>query len=289
MTEEKKNRQFVKRLKDKYRFVVYNDTTFEEMFQFRLSQLNVFAALGFSIILIAVIVIILIAFTPLKEFLPQYEASGLQREFVENAMRVDSIEQELKLRDQYFQTIKTIIEGKVPDNYMTEHDTTLSYENVTFEKSTQDSILREQVEMEEQYNLTLIDDYEPDKRYNELNFFAPINNGLINNKFDLLNEHYGVDIVAAPNTGVLAVLDGTITMATWTLSTGYVIQVQHTDNFVSTYKHNAALLKKEGDKVKAGETIAIIGNSGELTTGPHLHFELWKNGEPVDPENYITF
>ena len=289
MAEEKEKRKFIKKIKDKYRFVIYNDTTFEEVLHFRLSRLNVFAYVGISVVLIATLVVILIVFTPLREFIPQYPDSVLQREIVENALRVDSLEQELRVRDQYFNNIKTIIEGKEPDNFVSAQDTTTEYKEISFDKSIQDSILRQQVEAEEQYNLANIEDPFMMQSISSLDFFAPINKGVITNPFNLKEGHFGVDLVAAPNTGVMTVLDGTVTMATWTLPTGYVIQVQHKDNFVSFYKHNSALLKEVGDKVKAGETIAIIGNSGELSTGPHLHFELWQNGAPLDPEDYIVF
>jgi len=120
------------------------------------------------------------------------------------------------------------------------------------------------------------------------NFFKPLN-GIITAKFAPLEKHYGIDIVAPHNDAVKSVLDGTVIMAAWTLETGYVIVIQHAGNLISVYKHNAVLLKQEGDFVKAGEPIAIAGNSGEISTGPHLHFELWYNGNPVNPTNYINF
>ena len=185
MAEEKEKRKFIKKIKDKYRFVIYNDTTFEEVLHFRLSRLNVFAYVGISVVLIATLVVILIVFTPLREFIPQYPDSVLQREIVENALRVDSLEQELRVRDQYFNNIKTIIEGKEPDNFVSAQDTTTEYKEISFDKSIQDSILRQQVEAEEQYNLANIEDPFMMQSISSLDFFAPINKGVITNPFNL--------------------------------------------------------------------------------------------------------
>ena len=121
-----------------------------------------------------------------------------------------------------------------------------------------------------------------------LHFFLPIK-GIVTNGFNVENGHLATDIVAQPNEPVLATLEGTVTLATWSLQEGYIIMIQHNYNIVSIYKHNESLLKKQGDHVTAGEPIAIIGNTGELTTGPHLHFELWYNGTPLNPEDYIAF
>jgi murein DD-endopeptidase MepM/ murein hydrolase activator NlpD len=114
-------------------------------------------------------------------------------------------------------------------------------------------------------------------------------NGIVTNSFKGSENHFGTDIVAGPNEVVKATLDGTIILSTWTIETGNVVQIQHDNDLISVYKHNAEILKNMGKRVKAGEPIAIIGNSGELTTGPHLHFELWYKGKPVNPEEYITF
>ena len=122
----------------------------------------------------------------------------------------------------------------------------------------------------------------------KLHFFTPVR-GMVTNSFNPSNNHFGTDIVAGPNEVVKATLAGTVIMATWTLETGYVIEIQHDNNLISVYKHNAELLQKVGLRVKAGDAIAIIGNSGELTTGPHLHFELWQNGVALNPENFIVF
>ena len=164
----------------------------------------------------------------------------------------------------------------------------IDYGTIDFSKSVEDSILRVQIEDEEQYNLTVVDNRSRVSGLTGVHFFAPIR-GMVSSPFDATQNHFGTDIVAASNEVVKATLDGTVIMASWTVETGYVIQVQHKDNLISVYKHNAELLKKTGNVVKAGDAIAIIGNSGELTTGPHLHFEIWHNGTPINPEEYIVF
>ena len=124
--------------------------------------------------------------------------------------------------------------------------------------------------------------------FNSLHFFTPLK-GLVTNHFNLSENHYGIDIVSKPDEVILAVLDGTVTLSAWTLETGYIIEIQHSANLISVYKHLSQRLKETGSKVRAGEAIAIIGNTGELSSGPHLHFELWRNGIPLNPESYIMF
>lgn len=288
---ENKKRNFLERLKYKYRLTVYNDTSLEEVTTFYLSRLNVFTYFGLFLIFVTIIVFLLLVFTPLKVFLPAYTDAKMQRQIIENALKVDSLEQEIMVRDKYFQTISHIIQGKDLSALTPPVDTTnvTPYENITFEKSKEDSLLRLAIEKKEMLNTTSQKSGKKIRDISKLHFFSPINKGMIINRFSASEGHYGVDIVAAPNEGVLATLDGTVVAADWTLETGYVIQIQHEDNLVSFYKHNSALLKKVGDRVMAGEVVAIIGNSGELTTGPHLHFELWHRGMALNPEEYIVF
>ncbi|MFW5872764.1 MAG: M23 family metallopeptidase, partial [bacterium] len=213
---------------------------------------------------------------------------SMRKGIIKNAMALDSLDYELRLREQYLQNVLTIISGKQPESYESRQDTSLKYGSVSFDRSAEDSLLREQVEREDQFSLSTIKQKNTTVNFNKLHFFSPLR-GLVTNSMDLSQNHYGVDIVTGPNEVVKATLDGTIIMAAWTLETGYVIQIQHENNLTSIYKHNAELLKKVGSHVKAGDAIAIIGNSGELTTGPHLHFEIWHNGRPLDPEIYIVF
>ena len=205
-----------------------------------------------------------------------------------NAVRLDSLENEIRMRDQYFQNIRALVAGEEPDNLVNLSDTSIEISDVDFSKSMEDSILRIQIEQEEQYNLSVLTLKSSPRDLASIHFFTPAK-GLVTRSFKANENHFGTDIGAEPNEVVKATLDGTITMDGWTVETGYVIYIQHANNLISVYKHNSVLLKKTGTVVKAGDAIAIIGNSGELTTGPHLHFELWHNGTPIDPQSYIVF
>jgi len=291
MEEEQKQEKkggFFRKLRNKYRLIIYNDDTFEEVWFFRLSRLNVIAVLGTSSIVLIALVSLLIAFTPLKEFIPGYPKGNVKMNMISNNQKLDSIQQELKLREQYLNNLSRIISGETPKEKTTSRDTAVQQNDITFESSKHDSILRKQIEEEEKYTLAVDYKNQQDKDMSQIHFFTPVK-GIVTNSYNQEEKHFGTDIVASKDMVVVATLDGTVTLANWTLKTGYVIQLQHKNRILSVYKHNAELLKEVGDHVKAGEAIAIIGNSGELSTGPHLHFELWQNGSPLDPENYIVF
>lgn len=291
MEEEQKQEKkggFFSKLRNKYRLIIYNDDTFEEVWFFRLSRLNVIAVLGTSTIVLIALVSLLIAFTPLKEFIPGYPEGDVKMNMISNNQKLDSIEQELKLREQYLNNLTRIISGKTPEEKTASRDTTVQRSDINFESSKHDSILRKQIEEEEKYTLSVDYKSQQDKDMSQIHFFTPVK-GIVTNSFNQEEMHFGTDIVASKDMVVVATLEGTVTMANWTLKTGYVVQLQHENRMLSVYKHNAELLKEVGDHVKAGEAIAIIGNSGELSTGPHLHFELWQDGSPLDPEKYIVF
>jgi murein DD-endopeptidase MepM/ murein hydrolase activator NlpD len=285
---KKKKRRFVNKLRHKYRLIIYNDDTFEEVWFLRLSRLNVFSIVGSALILFIAGITVLIAFTPIREFIPGYPDGNMRRNIINNVHKLDSLENELEMRDRYFASINQIIRGGVPESFKNNQDTTIRYDDIVFSRSEHDSILRQQIEQEEIYNLSVLANTSKKTDFSSIHFYPPVK-GLVTNSFNPNINHYGTDIVAAANKVVVAALDGVITMANWTLETGYVIQIQHENNIISIYKHNSELLKKVGNHVTAGEAIAIIGNSGELTSGPHLHFELWHNGTPIDPEDYVAF
>ncbi len=286
---ETKKEQIIRKLKDKYKLVVYNEETYSEVFHFRLSRLNVFAYAGFSFLFITIIVILMLIFTPLGNFLPDRPNNKLFREVLANTSRIDSLDKEIEIRDNYLESIQRALTGKIPKENSLDSVSIIDKKNLSFEKSSEDSMIRQQVAEDERYSLTIEEENVQKNDINKLHFFAPISKGMITNGFDLEGNHFAVDIVASPDEVIMATLDGTVIEAAWTLLTGYVIQVQHDNNLISIYKHNSVLLKEVGDRVRAGETIAIIGNTGELSTGPHLHFELWHKGTPLDPENYIVF
>ncbi len=288
ISKEKKGK-IVQKLKNKYQLTIYNKETLEQALSFNLSRLNVFAYMSVFAFIIAIIVGLLFVYTPLNLLLPSQQNSKLSRQLVNHIYKLDSLENEILIRDRYFENVQNIMHGKQVNNFETSLDTSLRYGNLEFSRSKHDSILRRQIEMEEQQSLSNVTgNASRNVSLKNLHFFTPVK-GIVTSKFDIDEGHPAIDIVSEPNEPVLATLEGTVTIATWSLTTGYIIQVQHAHNLISIYKHNSSLLKKEGDHVSAGEPIAIIGNTGELSTGPHLHFELWHNGAPLNPEDYIAF
>jgi murein DD-endopeptidase MepM/ murein hydrolase activator NlpD len=288
MEEKTKWKKFFDRLKHKYRFIIYNDDTYQEVWYMKLSRLNIMALTGIIFIILITAIILILSFTPVKQLIPGFPSDALQRKIIQNAVQLDSLEKQIAIRDIQFADLKAIISGEQPKDQQRQQDTTKKYEQVDFSRSEYDSMLRAKIESEQSYNLVLNEQKSNSNNYANLFFFVPLK-GIVTNSFNPDENHFGVDIVAAPNKFVSAVLNGTVTLATWTLETGYVISIQHENNLISIYKHNSVLLKKVGDSVKAGEAVAIVGSSGELSTGPHLHFELWQNGKPLNPEDYIIF
>jgi murein DD-endopeptidase MepM/ murein hydrolase activator NlpD len=279
------------RLRVKYRLVVMNEETFKEKASLLLTPMNVIIFGGSLAIFLIVLVTYIIAFTPLREYIPGYADTDLRLQVYENTLRTDSLERELALKDMYLKNINMIIAGETPEQETREPDTTKDYTAIEFKQSEQDSLLRAMVEQEERFNIQNIQF--GGKRAMEMNirdlfFFAPLK-GDITAGFDSKEKHFAVDIVAKENEPIKACLDGTIIFSSWTYDAGHVVAIQHSSNLTSFYKHCSVLLKKTGESIKAGEVVAIVGNSGELTTGPHLHFELWFNGRPVNPEDYIVF
>lgn len=284
----KRRKLLMKRLKHKYRLVFFNDNTFEEVWHLRLSLYNVLSVAGTISILLVLFVIVLMAFTPLRELIPGYPDESMRATIFKSALRLDSLQEELRKRDQYFLNLNALISGKEPMRFDTPADSSKNVKNISFTKSVHDSLLRQRIEEEEKFNFSVATSNTPESNISKLHFFTPVK-GIVTDHYNAKQNHLGVDIVASPNEVVKATLEGTVILATWTLETGYIIQIQHQGNIISVYKHNANLLKKVGAQVKSGDPIAILGNSGELTTGPHLHFELWHNGKPVNPEDYLIF
>lgn len=275
--------------RDKYKFAIYNDTTFEEVWRVRITQYNAFLLIASLVLFLIGATASLIAFTNIREFIPGYPDLTMRRNILMSAIRLDSLERELALRDKYFANLNAIISGKQPIEPIQRRDTAKNYEAIKFANSPDDQALRTKVEQEEQFNLILGPRLTESTSLASLHFFPPVK-GIISGKYDLRTKHFGTDIVTKPKSPVLAALDGTVIFTGWTMETGYVIEIQHINNLVSVYKHNASLLKEAGDLVRAGEAISVVGGSGELyTSGPHLHFEIWYKGSPLDPEKHILF
>ena len=271
-----------------------HEETMEPIVDFRVNLMNIIIlAIAAAVLLIAITTVI-IAFTPLREYIPGYTDTSLQREVYALSRSADSIEEELHRKDIYFDNMKLIVEG-----YEFENDSLANadiykpmapfdVDTIEIRKSVEDSILRAEFEQANLYNLTRPSTLVKSQHYGVSNFFTPLS-GMVTRQYDPSNRHYGIDVAADENQIIKATLDGTVVFSSWTPDFGYTIGIQHENNFFSAYKHNSTLLKKEGDYVKAGEAIAIIGESGAITTGPHLHFELWHSGISVNPQEYIDF
>ena len=294
-TEKRKRwwqRVSFKKLNKRYFFLMSHEETMEPIVDFRVNLMNIIIIAIASAVLLIAITTIIIAFTPLREYIPGYTDTSLKREVYSLSRRADSIEEELHRKDIYFNNMKRIVEG-----YDFSQDSTLdiykpiasfNVDTIELHKSVEDSVLRAEFEQANFYNLTNPDLLIQTTHYGVSNFFTPLS-GMIILPYDPDNRHYGIDIASKENQVIKATLNGTVVFSSWTPDFGYSIGIQHENNYFSTYKHNSTLLKKEGDYVKAGEAIAIIGESGTLTTGPHLHFELWHNGISVNPQEYIDF
>lgn len=288
--KKKKESRFIYRIKNKFRLVIMNDATFEEKASFVLTPLNVFVFVGVLTLFLIVVVSYIIAFTPLREYIPGYADVNMRRNIKTLALRVDSLDEALRNKDMNVANLADIINDKLknPKINPTQKDSTKKYDKLTLRASVDDSLMRNEIENQSKYSLALGVESSAKSGIRIFFFFVPLK-GVVTDSYKSGISHYGVDITAPENEAIKATLDGTVILANWTSETGYIIQLQHENSLVSIYKHNSVLLKKVGDRVNAGEAIAIIGNSGELTTGPHLHFELWFNGLPVDPQEYMSF
>lgn len=286
--QQEQKKKFLQRLRHRYRLVVMNDDTFEENLSIRLTPLGLVILLGSVTIVMVMLVTSLIAFTPIREYIPGYADVGMRRELIKMAMHSDSLEQALTEQNMFNSNITSVLKGKTkPDTTKNRPDKSKEYEKLSLNPSQKEAALRQSIESQDKYSLAYGSESNKSGISNFF-FFTPIK-GIVSEQFKSKDQHYGIDIVGPENEPVKATLDGTVVLATWSSETGYTISVQHSNNLISVYKHNSVLLKKVGDYVKSGEPIAIIGNSGEQTTGPHLHFELWYNGSAIDPQGYMVF
>jgi murein DD-endopeptidase MepM/ murein hydrolase activator NlpD len=284
--EDKKKKNW----RDKYRFTIRNDHTFEEVWRITLTRYNAFILLSCIIFLLIGGTTVLISFTNLREFIPGYPDVDMRRNILLSAIRLDSLERELQLRDRYFVNLNYIIAGKQPPEVIHMQDSTADYNGIDFKVTPEETALKESIEKEGKYNLSLgKNESESSSGFSGLHFFPPVK-GVVSGKFDVRTKHFGTDIATSSKAVVHSTLDGTVIFTAWTMETGYVIQIQHQNDIVSVYKHNASLMKQTGDMVKAGEAISIVGDSGEMyTSGPHLHLEIWYKGTPLDPQKHILF
>ena len=287
MKNEKQNKTFLKRIFNDYKVVVSSEDTFEEKLSFKANKINVFIImLLYSIILIA-FTISIVFFTQLREMVPGYSSSDLLNRAIYLTKKTDSLEQQIALNNKFYKSIEDVLSGNV-DEFISRDELSIDSNLInpdifTISPNLQDSILRQYVENEDKFNLTNNELVIENKM-----FFSPIK-GEITQSFNFNENHFAIDIAADIGTPVKSVLDGKIIFSEWSLETGYVVVIDHGENIISVYKHNSKTLKEQNDFVQAGEVIAYSGNQGNLSSGPHLHFELWKNGTPIDPEPLLNF
>ena len=278
-------KSFISKLLTKYRLVLLNDSTYEEKTSFKISRLNVFSALFALMFIIVLITSGILFFTPIREYIPGYSSISLQKQANLLSYKTDSLRQIVFLNDQYINSLKKVLTGDLetieykPDSVVYKDAMDIQI----IEKSKEDSILRQLVDSEDKYNLANIN---KDRDFYLLT--SPIN-GAVSQNYSIADDHLAIDISVDIGTPVKAVSNGRVILSEWTTQTGYVLIIDHGNDLISVYKHNSKLLKSQGEIVKQGEIIGLSGNSGVLTSGPHLHFELWSEGFSIDPNTLINF
>ena len=285
MNKKKEKKPLRERLLNKYRLVVLNEATYEERFSYRLSRLNIFLLFSLVSFLIISITICLIAFTSIKEYIPGYDSTLLRINAVKNIEVLDSLAFVVEKNQDYLNSIGSVILGETSKKETPNEDKVLtpSPSNITFKTIKDDSLLRKIVEKEDRFNV--LESASSNVQFVLINPIV----GQLTSEFDYGIKHFGVDIAVAVNSPVKAIAKGTVVFAEWTIQTGYVVIIDHLYGLTSVYKHNNSGLVSQGDLVESGQVIALSGNTGELTTGPHLHFELWRDGSPANPEDYVSF
>lgn len=283
-----------RRMRHTYRLIIMNDETFAEVGSYRLTLLNVYVFISTLLVLLALLIVLAIAFTPLKRYIPGYGQGGDSNQRVETLFKeVKKLEKKLEAQQTYTASLRKALaaESETAED-MPQADSTLLDSIKQVGLSEEEKALREEIRLEKMGSAAQIQrtvNFNPGDIPLEQMYFTPPVKGTVSAEFNQEQKHYGVDILAPKNTAIKAAMDGFIFFSDWTLETGNTIGIQHSNNTITFYKHNSALLKKAGSNVKAGEAVAIIGNTGTLSDGPHLHFELWYRGKPVDPKEYIGF
>ena len=286
-TPQPKRKKLLKKLKSRFRLTVLNESTFEEKLSYSLTPLNLIIMFGGMLIVFGSLIYLLVAFTPLKNYvIPDYASTVYREEARIARMQADSLFDEVRKNDRYLNDLKIILSGGTLSNTQDSAQSATSSPNLDYEVSDLDESMRQKISEQDRFSIEAVEETEDRKK--GLILFKPVN-GTIFSAFNPKEGHYGIDLVAPKDDPVKSVLDGTVIAAAFTADDGNIISIQHANNLISVYKHNAVLLRKVGDMVKAGESIAFIGDSGENSEGPHLHFELWENGAPVNPTQYLSF
>lgn len=289
MSEKKrlKRKKLKKKLFTKNRLVILNEDTFEEVFSLRLTLMNVFVGGTIGAVLLILATTYIIAFTPLREYIPGYASTKLKRDATQLALKSDSLTAALSKNEAYLHSIKRVLTGDLDVAHLSKDSIVASdskpLDPADMQPSEADLKLRQEVAKEDKYNL-----FEKAQSKTAIVLFAPVK-GMVTEKYNARAKHFSTDIAVPNNTPIRAILSGTVIFGGWTPNSGNVIILRHSNGFISVYKHAASLTASQGDVVKTGEAIAIAGSTGDESTGVHLHFELWKDGYPVDPQNFISF
>ena len=272
----------------KFRLAIIDDKTHKHLFNIQFTRTSFFVALISVIVVFTALIYSIVAFTPVRTFIPGYPDAHSKRAAIQNALRIDSLENVIYRWELYSENLRRVVDGEEPlkiDSIINARDSRAASDLDAAELALKDSLLRQHVKEEEQFGIS--DRDKRDLPIEGLHFFTPLK-GVVSQGYDPA-VHPFVDITAPAGSVVKATLDGTVIYDGWSEDAGYTIQIQHEGDIISIYKHNEKLLKKTGDKVTAGSPIALVGNTGSLSTGDHLHFELWHKGESVDPTRYINF
>jgi murein DD-endopeptidase MepM/ murein hydrolase activator NlpD len=287
MAQKNKKKNLKATWTHRYRMVVLNDDTFEERFSLKLTKLNVFIVAVFLAVVLITATTALIAYTSLREYIPGYSSEDLKRQSLTLYQETDSLKQKLAANEKQYQRIKMVLSGDITPQEYTRIDSITKVETQEevpdLSPIAQDSVLRREVARADKYNVI-----EGATARTNFVFYPPVQ-GTISSGYDKDIKHFAVDVVAPMNTPVKSAADGTVIFSGWTAETGFTILIEHSYGLITVYKHVQSLSKEQNDQVLAGEVIASVGNTGELTTGPHLHFELWSDGTPLDPTNFISF
>ena len=287
----KKKLNFRKRLSKKllsrYRLVILNEENYEEQFFFRLSILNLLIISTFVLSFLITSTLLILSYTSLKEFIPGYASDSMRKQAILNASKLDSLTISYNQSLNQLNSIKRVLTGDIKFEEFKEREFKLDTQNIEVKlnskKIKEDSLLRNIVDQEDKYSLKV------NETGNESFLFFPPVSGQISQRFNPSIKHYAVDIVAKENEPVRSVADGVVIFSEWSFDTGYVIILEHNKGYLSVYKHNESLNNSQGDIVQGGDIIGTVGNTGEYSTGYHLHFELWNNGYPLNPEDFINF
>ena len=283
---KKKKHTLIDKLSERFHILLVNEKTLEKKKLFSSSLVSLVSSSLFTFLLVLSSSFMLIYITPLKEYFRGYTSIELRESALVNSMKLDSLESLYISQSNYINSIKDLLSGNISFEELDQNSEYIEASSLELEivkANKEDSLLRALVDEEDKYNAFDLQG----ERFTTV-LFPPVK-GTLSSEFDYESKHYGVDIAMPENSPVHSISEGIIVFAEWTSETGFVIIIEHLNGLISIYKHNASIIKSQGDRIDTGEIIAFTGNTGSLTTGPHLHFELWYQGEPVDPVSYIEF